>query len=316
MDIAEIISAIRELSFDRFTTPSLRIKGGVSDFMVVLSNRIEVRVNNVAVDTFTFTDNEYMEDLVSSFAASVRGYQLSYEGSYMPKAPTTDLLPVSAFSIATYMPIFRKKFFPDNAVFAIIKDYYLRVLIPTSRYSSRQLEQATDAEITEVIEDLLEQQLRHLIIWCAYQLVDKRRLYEAASEYLMQNSVEGTSGAGVIVTGGGASSIRVNVGDVFTMEESLGDSYNKNENPASVGADNVLGDARGFWYRLMLWLRKQIEDIYGDYSLRPNQAFAGDVNLQRPLNFYAYFDSYPYYISPLTRRIMDLPSSANWGNSV
>ena len=315
MELSAITEAIREMSFDRFTTPSLFIKGGVSDFVRVASDRIEVsnQDGSTVYETFLYSTYETIGAITEALMQSNRNYTLQYAGAYIPSEPSSAMLPMSRFNVAEFKPLFRTRFFSDTAIFETIKDYYLRVLTYGSMVSRRILESATDEEITDVVEDLGPQQTKHLVLWCAYQLVDKRRLYEAASEYISQSNYEGMSGAGVVVTGGGSSSIRVNIGDVFTLEEQLGDSFNKNETPNQVGADNVLGDARSFWYRLMLWLRKQIEDIYGDFSLRPNQAFAGTIDLERPLNFYAYFDSYPYYISPLTRRIMDLPSSANWG---
>ena len=148
-----------------------------------------------------------------------------------------------------------------------------------------------------------------MALWISYWLVDNRRVYEMAGEFLGQSTYAFSGEAGMMGIMEESSNIHVSIGDVFSIDDPVQQHYNEGEQPWRVGADNVLGDAHSFWYKLQLWIRSQFERLFEDWTLRPDTIMMGTTDLHKDTNFYAYYDQYPYTISPLSREII---SSMQW----
>jgi hypothetical protein len=165
----------------------------------------------------------------------------------------------------------------------------------------------------------------------SYQIVGKRRLYELAAQALMQSTLGGNPDlmGGVdyvnnssFTMEGPGENVTVQVGDVFTLDEDKNTAlgiHNSGEIPQgmkppwAVGSDNTLMDYYSFWYRLQLWLRNELEQRTGDYSLRQNEMFTGKIHLD-PSNsnkYWSYFDSYPWVFSPYPRGLGGHDSTPN-----
>jgi hypothetical protein len=142
-----------------------------------------------------------------------------------------------------------------------------------------------------------------MALWVAYHIVEKRRLYEQAATAIGQVFTDGSDYVGSDLSQSMGTTTTTQIGSVFTITEdpSKGFFY---EDFNRVGSDNVLGDRYSFWYKLQLWLRDQIEEMFGDYSLRKNTVFNGYTELVRELDFRSYYDSYPFTLSPLSRGIL------------
>ena len=173
----------------------------------------------------------------------------------------------------------------------MIEWYYLRVL------------DISNVEINDnLIGKLVRPSEKHMAIWVAYHLVDKRRLYEAAAGAIGQSFTDGSDyesssdSAGTITT--------VQIGSVFSITEEPDEEGFFYEDFNRVGSDNVWGDRYSFWYKLMLYLRGLLEDTFGDYSLRKDNVIPGYISLTRELDFRSYYDSYPFTLSPLSRGIL------------
>ena len=161
-----------------------------------------------------------------------------------------------------------------------------------------------DVDLTdEIVGRLIRPSERHLAIWVSYHIVEKRRLYEAASSAIGQSFTDGSDYAGSDMSTATGTTTTTQIGSVFTITEDPTKGYFY-EDFNRVGSDNVLGDRYSFWYRLQCWLRDLLETQFGDYSLRKDNVIPGYISLQRELDFRSYYDSYPFTLSPLSRGIV------------
>lgn len=294
--LREIIRAVRELTFDRFIIPAFALKERGTGFFVRVDKQAgELSVYgdnsdhtaplNVTVPFDTFKDMEgAMDELIEK--EIVAAYSPYFKGD----EPLSQLIPIKK-ELTEDVTLFRKYFFSDEEVLRVIRDYYAKVL------------EIRDVELTDDIVGLLKRPSEeHLALWVSYWLVDRRRLYEAASRSIGQSFTDGSDYTGSNDSGL-ATSTTVTIGGVFNITEdpSSGNMY---EDFNRVGSDNVLGDRYSFWYKLMLWIRELLETRFGDYSLRKNNVIPGHISLTRDLDFRSYYDSYPFTVSPLSRGIL------------
>lgn len=313
----EIMTAVRELTFDRFIIPAFAIKQMGEGFYVdidktftpktdgaieeVLKGKISIykvigttgteseeAIKEVIVE-LSFNDYPTLEDIMNAFieANIVVAYTPYFRGTESSSA----LIQIKNKELNEDTTFFRRYFFSDDEIIEMIRWYYYNVL------------DIKNVDLTnEVTGKLIRPSERHLIIWVAYHLVDKRRLYENAANAIGQTFTDGSDYAGMSDTGAGKVTT-VQIGSVFNITEdpSTGFLY---EDFNRVGSDNVWGDRYSFWYKLMVYLRDLLETQFGDYSLRKNQVIPGYISLQRELDFRSYYDSYPFTLSPLSRGIL------------
>lgn len=310
----EIITAVRELTFDRFIIPAFAIKHIGEGYVVSIvpaekgydptdenndpkdGGYLEIK-NTIAETTvepivLNFSEFQTMESLMNELIAQeiIVAYTPYFRGSEL----TSSLIKVTDRSLAKEednFTAYRRYFFSDEEIISMICWYYWRVLdIP-------------NVELTdEIIAKLQRPSEKHMAIWVSYWLVDKRRLYEQAANAIGQSFTDGSDYVGSSDTGAGTTTT-VNIGSVFSITEDPSEGYFI-EDFNSVGSDNIWGDRYSFWYRLMLYLRDLLETQFGDYSLRKDNVIPGYISLQRELDFRSYFDSYPFTLSPLSRGIL------------
>lgn len=300
--LAEVVRSARELSFDRFVTPAFFITGkSTGQLLAITSTSIAITTppSTPEEDPITFTlpfaDNPTLEDIALVFITE--GYPFSYAASFVGSEPSNSLLPVSSELSLSPTALYRKYFFSDAEVMEVMRRY----LTMECGYSYAK---AYEVDLLTEVTKLSNAVPHHMALWCAYWLVERRRIYELASEVIGQSTFSGTGDAGMLGILENGSSINVNLADVFSLTDNPQSKFNEGEKSWGVGADNVLGDASGFWYRLQLWIRSQLERLFGDFSLRPDQVIMGVMSLEKDTNFYAYYDQYPYTISPLSREIL------------
>lgn len=314
--LEEIMTAVRELTFDRFIIPAFALKQMGSNYFVdvdkeftpdveegeeVIKGRLvisketpstEGSEESVVVENIVelrFQDYPNMESLMEALIA--KNIIVAYTAYFRSEEASTTLMSVTHRPLTENVTLFRRYFFSDEEIQDMIRWYYWRVLdIP-------------NVELTdEIIGKLKRPSEKHLAIWVSYYLVDKRRLYENAANQLGQSFTDGSdyTGSG---TNSSPTSTTVQIGSVFTVTEDTAQGYFY-EDFNRVGSDNVWGDRYSFWYRLMLYLRGLLEETFGDYSLRKDNVIPGYIVLRRELDFRAYYDSYPFTLSPLSRGIL------------
>lgn len=310
------MTAVRELTFDRFIIPAFAIKQMGEGYFVnidksfipetddeteeVTRGKLSVyKVANTSSDVDTeetikspiielaFNDYPTLEDLMNALIEA--NIVVAYTPYFRGAEPSNILIPITK-ELTDDFTAFRRYFFSDEEVMDTICWYYSKVL------------EIDDVSLTdEVIGRLIRPSERHMAIWVAYQLVDKRRLYENAANAIGQSFTDGSDYAGSDSGSGNVTSVQI--GSVFSITEdpSTGFLY---EDFNRVGSDNVWGDRYSFWYKLMVYLRDLLETHFGDYSLRKDNVIPGFVSLRRDLDFRSYYDSYPFTLSPLSRGIL------------
>jgi hypothetical protein len=314
---SDIIDSIRELSFDRFVTPCFYVQSDAPGLTISISSSSLSIIGMGSPPSYSlvlpFSTYPTLKSIVDALIGA--GFRVSYSASYILSEASSSLLPTSSQQLTPpvyqgvqiQFPVYRKFFFGDTAVMKVIRKYFVQMLRWREQYGTYTI---TDQQVEGTLAALHQPTLEHLSLWCAYKLVDNRRVYELSGEFLNQSSLTENGYSGILVDATGSSQVSVNIADVFSVTDNNTDNYNQGELPYRPGADNVLGDAQSFWYRLMLWLRKMVEDDFGDNSLRSATVIEGRLILHKDINFYAYFDSYPYTLSPLVR---GLTRSTNWG---
>jgi hypothetical protein len=155
------------------------------------------------------------------------------------------------------------------------------------------------------VEELEDFAVRHLTLWVAIRVVDSRRVAELAASVFSMSYSDGTGATAGSNLSSPSRNITVQVGSVFTLQDdnSVTAQYFQ-EDFNRVGSDNVLGDKESFWFKLYLYLRDKLEQEFKDFQFRGDNVIVGRIELEKDLNLFAYYDSYPYTISPLSRGIL------------
>jgi hypothetical protein len=297
--LEQLIQGVRELMFDRFSTPVFSFSKVGSNYTATLTST-NLRVHNssnVLVEEFLFSVYPKLKDLVDALIASNQGYAVTYNAYFSDGSLCQFLSPFSAKSLNDEVSLSKKYFFTDDEIKNTIKEYFVY-------YLDKPCDEIDTMNLSTDVAALKCPQPHHMSLWCAWWLTDKRRVYEMSAMYLQQSVQTGTGESTTMAYGNGGTRMTVQIGDVFSLEQDNTNQYNEGEAPWRVGSDNVLGDAQSFFYKLQLWLRKKIEDLFGDYSLRSSNVMQSQVRLYKETNFYAYFDNYPYTVSPYTRDIL------------
>lgn len=322
----EIMTAVRELTFDRFIVPAFAIKHMGENYFLdidkafepviplpepddepveVIKGKLSIykAVKTINPDTneeeitkepivdLPFQNYPTLEDLMNALIEA--NVIVAYTPYFRGVEPSTVLIQVKDKELIEDFTTFRRYFFSDEEIKEMISWYYFVVL------------DIKDVELTdEIVGKLVRPSEKHMAIWVSYYLVDKRRLYENAANAIGQSFTDGSdySGSTDASTGVGTSTT-VQIGSVFTITEDPSQGYFY-EDYNRVGSDNVWGDRYSFWYKLMLYLRDLLETQFGDYSLRKDNVIPGYISLQRELDFRSYYDSYPFTLSPLSRGIL------------
>jgi hypothetical protein len=162
----------------------------------------------------------------------------------------------------------------------------------------------TKDDLATKVTELTALSVRHITLFVAILLVDKRQLADVAS---LSYDGQFTDGTGISIGGDagiGSGNINVTVGSVFNLtedESTLANYFSEDFN--RVGSDNVLGNKTAFLFKLFLHLRNSLESEFNDFYFRKNNVISGKIILEKDLNYRAYFDSYPFTLSPYDRDI-------------
>lgn len=304
--LSDVITAARELAFDRFVTPTVLISSTKLNYKLDIDqNGLKVSdysdSNNPVVKTnLDFATYTTLQSIVNALMIDPEKYAISYSASFIGSEPSNSFLPLSGADLSGIVPIYRQYFFSDSYITTnFIEDYYLTIL-------GANPDDVATADYSVEVPLLPRPQDRHLTIWVAYRMVEKRRLYEfSASAMGNQSTFSQTGDAALFVSPDGQDTIQMKVGDVFSLSTNpINQDARDRELGNSVGVDNLLDDFNSFWYRLQLTLRDMFERLFGDFSLRPNQVMFGQMELEKQTNVYAYYDNYPYTLSAIARGII------------
>lgn len=313
--LEEITTAVRELSFDRFVVPAFAIRQmGENCFididpeykpddvksdeayakgkLSIYSNSENAEGETERKNIVDLPFNEYRTLEILMNALIKAGIVVAYTPYFIGTEPSASLILNKNKPLSEDFTVFRRNFFSDSEIVRTIEWYYAKVL------------EIYGADVNdELIGRLKRPAERHMAIWVAYHLVDKRRVYENAASSVSQSFTDGSDYVGSSDNGGIGTTTTVQIGSVFSISEDPTRGYFY-EDFSRIGSDNFWGDRYSFWYKLMIYLRDLLETQFGDYSLRKDTVMQGNIVLQRELDFRSYFDSYPFTLSPLSRGIL------------
>lgn len=292
------MTAVRELTFDRFIVPAFSVKAMGGEYSIEVTTgdtaslKITHKVGDAAETTVAdilFTTYTTLESVVNKLIDL--GIVIAYTPYFKGSEPSTGLIKVPKKLLTDNFTGFRRYFFSDQEIKNQIAFYYCKVL------------DLVGIEITDdVIGRLVRPSEQHMAIWVAYQMVDKRRLYENASLAISSSFTDGSDYVGAVAdTVPSATSVQI--GSVFSISENAAEGFFQ-EDFNRMGSDNIWGDRYSFWYKLMLYLRQLLEETFGDVSLRKSNIIVSSTELVRDLDFRSYYDSYPFTLSPLSRGIL------------
>ncbi|NLR94882.1 hypothetical protein [Flammeovirga agarivorans] len=285
----KFITSVRELSYDRFVTNLGHIQHN-EGVLTISDNMLKVVNGGGDYLILDFSPETPVIDLINVLIVQAPDIVLSLGPSFYSSTDLcSDLVQVSDVSIDSPYAFYKKNFFSESTIAEVLA-WFIEV-------HDVQILSTTTEEIFDELGRFFP--VGHFATWCAYRLLEKRRVAEKA-----------TMSLDVSVTKNGITQNPVNT-DV-TVNATIG-NLSLSENPSSqdfariekIGSENVFGDESSFWYRLQLHLRGIVEQRYKDFSLRPDVLRVSDTQLEKTSNYLAHFDSYPYTLSPYTRGLLD-----------
>ena len=263
-----------------------------------------IELEDFETKSFPFSDAIDIIDLGTKMKSNNNNlFDLDFWPTLITSDPPTTLVETYLANLKDDEPaaIYRKSFFDDDHYRNLLERYF-------QYYYSRGFRLSESIEVN--IMGLPEKMVDHMMLWVSFYAVEDRRAYEMAGQGLMggADNLDLSTGFSSLIGGNNSltSELEVQIGSVFTMREKPGGAGDSRDNKVGqVGADNVLGDDANFWYRLQGHIRKRFEDIYRDYALRSNQVLEGveELDPATQMNYMAFFDSYPYQLSPYSRGI-------------
>jgi len=299
--LTEILVTVRELSFDRYPIPSFLLKPITGKF--VTNNSTEFKIlpsagSGSPYKIYTYNPNaagDTLENLTNYLFTN--NVVFSYTGYYSAIDTPDQLLQYTDKPFdTTPLTIFRRFFLSDVKLIELIVTYYHNVL---------NMPEVTASTVSTDVTLLEPYTVRHLTLWVALNLVDLRRIAEQAATVYQMNWSDGSGQVAGANLNSPGQNVTVQIGNVFTLSDSNAVTNNYfTEDYNRVGSDNVLGDKESWWFKLWLYLRDKLERDYEDFSFRSDNVIKGKITLKKDLNYFAYYDSYPYTLSPLTRNII------------
>ena len=187
--------------------------------------------------TLPFQKYQTMEEVMNALQAA--GIIVAFTPYFRGVEPSTALIALKERDINENITLFRRYFFSDEEIIGILRDYYCQVLdFHSVFFNQREIDD-------DLVGRLIRPSERHMALWVAYHIVEKRRLYEQAAAAIGQSFTDGSDYVGSDVSQSMGTTTTTQIGSVFTITEdpSKGFFY---EDFNRVGSDNVLGDRYSF----------------------------------------------------------------------
>lgn len=288
----KILSTIRGYIFDRYPIHTLTIGDKVGSTFSLSSSNLKVETPASGGGTSSplidvpMTDKTWLDVFESLLGA---GVNTAFTGSYRGDEPISSVIAVANVPLTTELKIYTKTFYNGKTVLDFIRLYLTRVL--------DYPEAMTDTEMDAILEEFTGRAYDHLCLYVAILLVDYRRIFAYAQTIFNGTIFADGSGRDLgAAIAGDLDNVTVNIGDVFSLSDGaeFKDKYPTNDDGTLIGSENFFGDTDSFWYRLFLWLRDRLEQGFSDFTFRKNHGLWSKAQLDKPLSYFQYFDSYPY----------------------
>lgn len=290
---AELIKAIRELALD---------VGPVSCFSIAKQDFLYTKAVNGGVPQFALHSalgtpppapvflniSAYpkLYDMLNYMNA--QGAVTSLSMDYVPDELSNMLVDAAAQAITNPFVLRRSNYFSLESIELKIYEYF-------RRYYTDYVLDIDEWDPETYIKATYNVEFPKIALWCAYWLIDKKRMSYAAVSYLKQNNGEPDIDTEEFINY--SKNITTKLGDTHTIVEA----------PDEVGLgfkdfSALWGDKYSFLGKLQLYLRSKFEAGFCDYSLRENTVNSQDFILEKHWSLYAYVDTLS--LSELTKDVL------------
>jgi hypothetical protein len=299
--ILNLFKSIRGLVYDRTPAPLIHLKLKDSSVPHVFSYEKDFATPEKVAKSFFIlwlknASNEevklgistnILSDMLEALTAlNSPVIQVATSWNYDEYFATSETVAISPIDLKdNLVTIYAKKLFTDRHLLDIIQKYFLKF--------STTKEVVTYENFKSFVDSANLKDLRHLSLWCAYYLVEQRRLQEyleAKGGHQFTNS-NSFGEVPTIAKNVSDFSTSVTVGDVFSLSE---------QDPArssrwdKVSKDNIFDDFNGFWWKYQQHLKLIFEREFGDYSLRTNDGYTTKFEVENLSWYNAHYLEHPH----------------------
>lgn len=283
---------IRKIIYDSYPIRTFVFKPKEDRYITISSSEFVLK-NSLGEILFDASFENYpdMGSLAKAFLEVQPSVVFGITPLFSHEYPTKNTLKLEA-ALTEEISWYRHNFFSDEQIYFVV-NRYMDIHFP------EYIGESTENKILMALIPN-SRQYRHCILWCGFNLLYERRVSEFMSARL---STSFSDGSAILSAENYKGSINVSIGSVFSISDELSpsvleDKFNR------VGSESQLGDTDSVWFRLQMYIRSLMENEFADFSLRPNEVMQSTIILERPLDFFSYFGSYPFVTSPDPREVM------------
>lgn len=289
---AQIVTTIRELIFDVSPVACYSLtKQGLS--LAVDSNGY-----NFTGDTtlsLLFEDNPKFYDMVVKFKQANLSLACVLSLDYIPNEYSNTTTEFTG-SLATEQTLYRPYYFSEETIVSFMYQYFVKYYDYEYAIYWQELVGTTETgELEQMLSDLSLRETYKLILWVSFHLLEKQRMNVSSVSYLKKKNGETVD----------CENEFTNLRKTFSTK--LGDTFTVNEDTeadglGTEGFTSLWGDKYSYLTKLQLYVRTQLEKIYGDFSLRDNAINSVSFTLEKTWVANAYNDTIS--LSPFTKDIL------------
>ena len=256
IDYTAAIIAIRELVLDVSPVPCLEVFE--QDFLLSKTSEGLV-ISGVA---YPYTELKKFYDLTKKLVdLGITDYTIlpefvSVEEVKYIVEPTSEELDATSFTLR------REHYFSTNTIDSIIEEFF-------AYYNPYDGVPKTTFQLFNSLDYFGR---KKMIFWVAYYLVDKKRMYYASSEQMIDlaNSSVGTTFKNT------KESLTTKVGEVFTATETIDE-----DGKGLGGFTSLWGDKYSYYTKLQLYIRDRFERQFKDFSLRDDAMICQTFTIEK-----------------------------------
>lgn len=268
----QAIRAIREIILDTNPVQCFKVSG--QDFLFSKDSTM------VALDTQNFQFNEVVKyyDLMDKLMDKEVSIEILPD--YIATEWTENTVNFNYPSIQTSKTISRKNYFSTDMIERVMEEFY-------AYYEPYDGIPKTVSTIFNYLDYFTR---KKLIMWVAYYLVDRKRMfYASAGEMIrLQNSTNGT-GDGCSSEGeikNTETTITTRVGEVFSVTERTTE-----DGKGLAGFTSFWGDKYSYFTKLQLWIRDRFEKQFKDFSLRDDAMISSTFTMEKSWEPFAWVNT-------------------------
>lgn len=245
----KIVVSARELAID--LSPVSAFNGSSEQGLTVSVSDAGIAING---DLYTFEDLPKIYNFIGKLKEKVSDIVITTPELYLPLEPTTNLQHISKTDTKEPVNFILNNFFSEETINKVLYNYFEHY------YYFGYVENDSTEEITSEVSNYDFVDIKRIVLWTAFYLIEEKR--KAIYSSPAYKDKYGNSDDAFINTD---KRIRTTVGDSFTVDESP-----KEDGMDADGFTSLWGDKESFLVKTQLYIRREYELLFKDYSLRDN----------------------------------------------